>query len=729
MAITATAQPVVITPAPVSGSGGGKAPTGMEYNGQGALVPINNSTATPAAPSSTPSSTTPTPTSALTSPSALTSLPDLTTGASGAAVSTLQNYLVSQGYLTAAQVATGPGIYGPQTTAAVAAWQKANGIQTNGNAGSFGPNSKQFLQNPTTPPQGGVITPDQVTPQNALPLTDPTAAPTNTIAAGATATSQTLQQILDSMNLPETDTQKSADDITSRINDLMTEDIGKAADTTAALNAAGVPDLNKQLTNTNAEIQTLTAQRDQLTAEEQGKPITMDSIIGAKAQIAAVMDAKIGVATAQAQALMGNITLATNTANQAVDAKYGPIEQEIAIRQQQLALLQPTLDAEEKKQAAAQTAYLQQQQQQIQDQKDAEKQTQTQVLQWMDQYKDAGIALTDTLQQAQAKILASKSYQTEQSTLSAQLANEQRLASGSTGTASGVTSGTAPGTTGSSTIDATTPGYTTQIVAKTGGLTQSALDQAALSYALSGTLPVGARASTGPAFAQATAIKARAAELNSGGNVQANKATLAANSKALATQVGYLNTTQRAFNTANDTLAALTSWMSANGINPSQFPDINAFNNFLKSKGLDPGAAGGYNAQIATLRAEYAQVLARGGTVTDTARNEANSLIPTNLSPAQLQTVANRIQIDGQNVVNDAQKQVKTIQDQINGIIQTSSGADTTDIQNDIQSAIKDTANVPNREALIPMIAQEYGISTDQAASYVYQYWPDNATR
>lgn len=64
-------------------------------------------------------------------------------GSSGASVSALQNFLVKQGYMTAAQVATGPGTYGPQTAAAVAAFQRASGINTSGGGvGVFGPQTQ-----------------------------------------------------------------------------------------------------------------------------------------------------------------------------------------------------------------------------------------------------------------------------------------------------------------------------------------------------------------------------------------------------------------------------------------------------------------------------------------------------------------------------------------------------------------------------------------------------------
>ena len=76
----------------------------------------------------------------------LANLPNLAPGSQGPDVLNLQNYLVSQGYLTQADLATGPGIYGPKTTAAVAAMQQALGIDAQGNPGYFGPITKQALQ-------------------------------------------------------------------------------------------------------------------------------------------------------------------------------------------------------------------------------------------------------------------------------------------------------------------------------------------------------------------------------------------------------------------------------------------------------------------------------------------------------------------------------------------------------------------------------------------------------
>lgn len=66
---------------------------------------------------------------------------NLQPGQSGSEVKKLQDFLVSQGLMTPQQVASGPGMYGPQTTAAVKKWQQVNGVDAGANAGYWGPKS------------------------------------------------------------------------------------------------------------------------------------------------------------------------------------------------------------------------------------------------------------------------------------------------------------------------------------------------------------------------------------------------------------------------------------------------------------------------------------------------------------------------------------------------------------------------------------------------------------
>jgi peptidoglycan hydrolase-like protein with peptidoglycan-binding domain len=85
-----------------------------------------------------PPPTTPTPGGASGAPQV-----DLKRGAEGPAVKQLQDSLVKLGYMTRAQVATGPGTFGPKTEAAVAKFQGDRGIRPN--SGIYGPKTRAAL--------------------------------------------------------------------------------------------------------------------------------------------------------------------------------------------------------------------------------------------------------------------------------------------------------------------------------------------------------------------------------------------------------------------------------------------------------------------------------------------------------------------------------------------------------------------------------------------------------
>lgn len=89
-------------------------------------------------------------------------------GATGPEVLKLQQYLVSQGVLTPQQMNTGPGIYGPYTTAAVKALQQKLGVDNSSGPGYWGPRTIAAVSGSSTPaPQ------PQPQPQQQAPTTSP----------------------------------------------------------------------------------------------------------------------------------------------------------------------------------------------------------------------------------------------------------------------------------------------------------------------------------------------------------------------------------------------------------------------------------------------------------------------------------------------------------------------------------------------------------------------------
>ena len=67
---------------------------------------------------------------------------DLKRGSQGAAVKDLQNALVKLGHMTKAEMATGPGIFGPRTESALKRFQSRHGVQA---TGYFGPQTRAAL--------------------------------------------------------------------------------------------------------------------------------------------------------------------------------------------------------------------------------------------------------------------------------------------------------------------------------------------------------------------------------------------------------------------------------------------------------------------------------------------------------------------------------------------------------------------------------------------------------
>jgi hypothetical protein len=228
----------------------------------------------------------------------------------------------------------------------------------------------------------------------------------------------------------------------------------------------------------------------------------------------------------------------------------------------------------------------------------------------------------------------------------------------------------AVGTTGSPDIDTTKSGYATTVLSNTGGLTQAALDQQALDYALSGTLPAGSRATKGPAFQQQKAIKNRAAEMNVGGNIAANKENLKALSKSLTEQTSYLNTVQRSVKNAEDGFTQLTKAFQDKGLNPSESRYQNQKLNDIKNLfGNNTEARYAFDAGLTEVANEYSNVFSRGGQVSDSVRNRAASIMDGSMSLKDLLAVQKELQSQGQIVINGSQYQVQKIQDQINSII------------------------------------------------------------
>lgn len=229
-------------------------------------------------------------------------------GASGDSVKALQSYLVKGGYLTQAQMDTGPGIYGPQTTAAVAAMQKALGVDNSTGVGYYGPRTisavtLQGQQQPLAVPPPPVPTP-------------PVPAALDTLMANRNAPTP-----------EETKVRADQTDILSRIRETL--GFNSAAERMKLEAEAGVPEKQAQLDQYFAQINAINSSAFQATQDSEGRLAPTFAIYGEQAQIQRQKAAQTYGLAAAAAALDTQIGRAQTYINQAIEVEFADRENEL----------------------------------------------------------------------------------------------------------------------------------------------------------------------------------------------------------------------------------------------------------------------------------------------------------------------------------------------------------------------------------------------------------------
>lgn len=131
-----------------------------------------------------------------------------------------------------------------------------------------------------------------------------------------------------------------------------------------------------------------------------------------------------------------------------------------------------------------------------------------------------------------------------------------------------------------------------------------------------------------------------------------------ANANIVQTQLSNLSNINSAINASTKTLATTQAFMKQYGLNDSGIALLSQIQNST-NKNLDKaGAIAGLNADLNTLRSDYAQYLiGRGGSVAGT-NEEAQSAIPSTISYSQLATLVGQMQQDGKNTADAVSGQV-----------------------------------------------------------------------
>lgn len=227
------------------------------------------------------------------------------------------------------------------------------------------------------------------------------------------------------------------------------------------------------------------------------------------------------------------------------------------------------------------------------------------------------------------------------------------------------TNGMVPGVTGDAIPHPEKSGYASMPVNGAGGLTQAAIDQSAMTYALTNQMPSMGMGSTGVAGQRRQAIMNRAAEMNPSGNMAANKARVIALDGALKKNVDQGN--QIATNLDNATNEGTQLIGAFNGKINNSVPLVNVLAN-AAAYNLDPKTVASYRAGLTDLATTYSTVFARNGQITDQTRNMARDIADGNISLPALQSVLNQVNTQGKIIVQGyadkragLQKQFSTI--------------------------------------------------------------------
>ena len=130
-----------------------------------------------------------------------------------------------------------------------------------------------------------------------------------------------------------TQTEQEGADISTRIEDLLGQISGKAAATATAEKEAGLPEYQKQLTDINAQLQTLQKESAAIPMEMQeqfgGRGVTAQGLQPVTTSALRRNAIKALGLSAIGQTLQGNISLAQQNVSSAIEAEFGQAETEL----------------------------------------------------------------------------------------------------------------------------------------------------------------------------------------------------------------------------------------------------------------------------------------------------------------------------------------------------------------------------------------------------------------
>lgn len=275
--------------------------------------------------------------------------------------------------------------------------------------------------------------------------------------------------------------------------------------------------------------------------------------------------------------------------------------------------------------------------------------------------------------------------------------------------------GQTPGITGFPSLDPSTEGYSTKQVSNTGGMTQAAIDQAALDYAATGRFPAGMGiGNSGVAGQQKNAVRNRAGEF--GGNIVANSVKIKGLQSAYTEQTKYYETIDRSIKSADAGLKQIVEDFSGI-VNDKTMPIRNILENAAKYQ-IDPSDISSFRAQLLELSNEYANVFSRNGRMTDQVREDSKNILDGNISIQALSKVSDGLQKQGAIIRREANQK----RDDILGEIRNMNGQASPQQQGAAPQippeAIRDLKMNPSSAA---QFEQAFGLPPGSAQQYLGQ--------
>ncbi len=182
---------------------------------------------------------------------------------------------------------------------------------------------------------------------------------------------QGLQGNLNTATNNVTDASGQYNDLYSRIQSLGTQDLSKSNDQLALEQGAGITDQQKGIQELTNQINQLNATTQAAKINTQDQPILGSIVAGQQNAIDRNSALQALTLNAALQAKQGNLSLAQNQIQHALDLKYKPIEDELAYKLQLIGLNKDQLSRADQQKATAQQQLLTSQLQQVTTQKDA----------------------------------------------------------------------------------------------------------------------------------------------------------------------------------------------------------------------------------------------------------------------------------------------------------------------------------------------------------------------